>query len=179
MRPFILPLLGYAGYPMILLGAVAVFGLSSYGTLRMVSAQIIASTAPAVASSDFNLPPVQQIGSLNPPAAKAEPAAEAAEPESSIVAASLPDHDVAVAVAPPDVSEAPADALRGRIGAQAVNVRAGPSKTAVALGVLNAGTPVRIGESVGGWVHVFFDAGDGWVYKSFLETSSITSIAAP
>jgi hypothetical protein len=27
---------------------------------------------------------------------------------------------------------------------------------------------VRIGENVGGWVHVYFEGGDGWVYESYL-----------
>jgi hypothetical protein len=173
MRPFLLPLLGYAGYPMIVLGAIAVFGLSSVFTLEMVSAHVVASITPVASSPDFNLPPVQQIGSLTPPAAEPEPAPEEAVPESSIAVIAPPSQTDAVAVARPLATtfaavETPGGSA-GRIGGQAVNVRASPSSTGVVLGVLNAGSPVRAGENVGGWVHVYFDGGDGWVYQSFLE----------
>jgi SH3-like domain-containing protein len=51
-----------------------------------------------------------------------------------------------------------------------VNLRIGPSKSSPALKVLPAGTPVRIAESVRGWVHVYADDGSsGWVYSTFLS----------
>ncbi|MEO7223715.1 MAG: SH3 domain-containing protein [Devosia sp.] len=178
MRQFILPALGYAGYPMILVGAIAVFGLSSLLTLDMIRAQVELSAAPAAASPDFNLPPVQQIGSITPPPVEVEPTAPK-EPESSIVAVAPPEGTIAVTLTAPGASTSASvetGMLSGRIGGQAVNVRSGPSKTATTLGVLNAGSPVSIGEDVGGWIHVSFNGGDGWVYKTYLETSSITSI---
>jgi hypothetical protein len=173
MRPFILPLLGYAGYPMIVLGAIAVFGLSSLFALEMVSAHVVASITPVASSPDFNLPPVQQIGSLAPAPVEPDPAPEETAPESSIAEVAPPSQTVAVSVARPLATtfaavETPAGGS-SRIGAQAVNVRASPSKTGVVLGVLNAGSPVRTGENVGGWIHVYFDGGDGWVYQDFLE----------
>jgi hypothetical protein len=174
MRSFILPLLGYAGYPMIVLGAIGVFGLSSLFTLEMVSAHVVASIAPVASSPDFNLPPVQQIGSLAPAPVDPDPAPEEAAPESSIAEVAPPSEAVAVSVARPlattfaAVETTPA-AGSSRIGAQAVNVRASPSKTGVVLGVLNAGSPVRTAENVGGWIHVYFEGGDGWVYQDFLE----------
>jgi hypothetical protein len=179
MRSAILPALGYAGYPLILVGAIAVFGLSSVLALDMVRAQVEQSAAPAMAASpDFNLPPVQQIGSLTPPRVDVEPAAPVG-PESSIVAVAPPEGGVAVTLTTPEASSSSsidAGALTGRVGSQAVNVRSGPSKTATTLGVLNAGSPVGIGEDVGGWIHVSFAGGDGWVYKTYLETSSSISL---
>jgi hypothetical protein len=98
-----------------------------------------------------------------------------AEPESSIVAVAPPTQAVAVTLAAPgpelgDTFEAvePPGLGAGYIGGLAVNVRAAPSKTGAKIGVLNAGSAVRIGENVGGWVHVFFSGGDGWVYQSYL-----------
>jgi hypothetical protein len=179
MRSFILPALGYLGYPMAVAGGLLVFATSSVFTLQMISANIGGMTSPIAASPNFNVPAVEQIGSLQPPSAAriAEATTAPAEPESSIVAVAPPDHTVAVGLTTPDASaDFDAGALSGRVGSQAVNVRAGPSKTAVTLGVLNAGTPVGIGENVGGWIHVSFNGGDGWVYKSYLETSSTVSI---
>jgi hypothetical protein len=180
MRSFILPALGYLGYPMAVAGAVLVFATSTLFTLDMISDNIGSMTAPIAASPDFNVPPVEQIGSLQPPPAAAPPA-ETATPQlrSSVVSISPPGDTFAAVATQPDAplsSSVDAGALSGRIGSQAVNVRAGPSKTAVTLGVLNAGTPVGIGENVGGWVHVSFNGGDGWVYKSYLETNSSISI---
>jgi SH3-like domain-containing protein len=36
--------------------------------------------------------------------------------------------------------------------------------------VLSAGTDVRIGETRSGWVHVWYDGGEGWVYSSYLAS---------
>ena len=69
----------------------------------------------------------------------------------------------------PDFRTADLDATgTGSIGSLAVNVRAAPSKTGAKIGVLNAGSTVRIGENVDGWIHVFFSGGDGWVYQTYL-----------
>jgi hypothetical protein len=172
MRSALLPALGIVGYPLILLGGISIFGLSSLAALEMVSANAGRFTTPASGQPDFNLPPVEQIGTLAP--VRAEPKAapvEAAAPESSIVAVAPPQHQVAVSLSAPEGTPSTVDVPaqgQGRIGSQAVNVRASPSKTGVVLGVLNAGSPVRVGEDVGGWIHVWFEGGDGWVYKTYL-----------
>lgn len=178
IRPALLPVLGYAGYPLAIAGGLLIFGTCSLLTLDMISANIGKATAPIAASADFNVPPVEQIGSLAPPPAVAEAApAPVAEPESSIVAVAPPTERVAVALTPAEAT-APAETSfatveppglgSGSIGGQAVNVRATPSKTGAKIGVLNAGSAVRIGENVGGWIHVYFSGGDGWVYQSYL-----------
>lgn len=179
MRSLILPALGYLGYPLAVVGAILVFSASSLIALDMISANIGKIVVPATSSPDFNLPPVEQIGSLAPPSVEPVPATPVALPESSIVAVAPPSGAVAVTLTAPEASadsSIDTNALSGRVGSQAVNVRSGPSKTAVTLGVLNAGSPVGIGEDVGGWIHVTFAGGDGWVYKTYLETSSITAL---
>jgi len=173
MRSFILPLLGYIGYPMAVAGGILVFAASSLLTFDMIRANLVAVSSPIAASPDFNVPPVEQIGSLAPPVTSTPSATPSAEPESSIVAVVPPDHPVATTVSAPETPtfmdvEPPGLASR-RIGRQAVNVRAGPSNTAVTLGVLNAGSSVRVDEEHGGWLHVYFAGGDGWVYQSFVE----------
>ena len=174
MRSLILPALGYLGYPMAVAGGVLVFGTCSVLTLDMISRNMGQVVTPIAANADFNVPPVAQIGSIEPaaPVETAE-AAPAAEPESSIVAVAPPTQAVAVTLTAPalgDTFEAvePPGLGSGYIGGLAVNVRAAPSKTGAKIGVLNAGSDVRIGENVGGWVHVFFSGGDGWVYETYL-----------
>src|SRR5690606_25708752 len=131
--------------------------------------------APIAVSPDFNMPAIEQIGSLQPPApAQTTQATVIEEPQGSIVAVAPPDHTVAVALAAPEADDStfatvePPGLGSGLIGSQAVNVRAAPSKNGARIGVLNAGSAVRIGETVGGWVHVFFSGGDGWVYQTYL-----------
>jgi hypothetical protein len=189
-RAALLPILGYAGYPLAIAGGLLIFGTCSLLTLNMITANMVQVASPVAASPDFNVPPVEQIGSLTPPPAAAAPqqAATPAEPESSIVAVAPPQQTFSFDVAPADGTVAPTDTSfdtaapadtsfdtveppglgAGLIGGQAVNVRAAPSRTGVVLGVLNAGSSVRTGENVGGWVHVYFEGGDGWVYESYL-----------
>ena len=178
-RSTLLPVLGYAGYPLAIAGGLLIFGTCSLLTLNMITANLGQVTSPVAASPDFNVPPVEQIGSLVPPpaAVSAEPVTPA-EPESSIVAVAPPQQTFTFDIAPADGTVAPTDSSfdvveppglgSGMIGSQAVNVRGGPSRTGVVLGVLNAGSAVRVGENVGGWVHVYFEGGDGWVYESYL-----------
>ena len=174
MRTLILPALGYLGYPMAVGGAVLVFMTCSVLTLDMVSSNMGQVVAPIAASPNFNVPAVEQIGSIEPPGVSVATAQAApAEPESSIVAVAPPTQTVAVSLsapAPGDTFQAvePPGLGSGFIGGLAVNVRAAPSKTGAKIGVLNAGSSVRVGENVGGWVHVFFSGGDGWVYQTYL-----------
>jgi hypothetical protein len=175
MRSLILPALGYLGYPMAVAGAVLVFGTCSVLTLDMISRNMGQVVAPVALSPDFNVPAVEQIGSIEPPAP--EQAAQAKgieEPQSSIVAVAPPTQAVAVTLAAPEADAATFETVEppglgsGFIGGLAVNVRAAPSKTGAKIGVLNAGSAVRIGENVDGWIHVFFSGGDGWVYQTYL-----------
>ena len=172
------PYLSYLTYPLALAGASAVFALSAAGALDMVAANAHRYTSPIAVSPDFNLPPVTQIGSIDPP--RVEYSLKK-KPESSFVALAPPEHSVAVALAPPGQSSFPAIVEPGglgdgRIGDQAVNVRAGASKDAAKLGVLDAGETVRMAENDGGWIHVYYDGGDGWVYSSYIENFSTASI---
>lgn len=68
----------------------------------------------------------------------------------------------------------------GRIGGTAVNARSGPQASAGVLFVLSAGEAVRVGESTGGWTHVFRQNGqDGWVYHRYLAGPETVANAAP
>ena len=174
MRSLILPALGYLGYPMAVAGGVLVFMTCSVLTLDMVSRNMGQVVVPIAASPDFNVPAIEQIGSIEPPsAAVATAQAAPVEPESSIVAVAPPTQAVAVTLEAPQLGDTfeavePPGLGTGYIGGLAVNVRAAPSKTGAKIGVLNAGSSVRVGENVGGWVHVFFSGGDGWVYQTYL-----------
>lgn len=56
-----------------------------------------------------------------------------------------------------------------QIGPVAVNMRAGPSVSNDKLAVLQPGESVKVGETSGGWVHVYLaDGTDGWVYGHYL-----------
>jgi hypothetical protein len=68
MRALILPALGYLGYPMAVAGGLLVFGTCSLLTLDMVARNMGQVVAPASLSPDFNVPAVEQIGSIEPPA---------------------------------------------------------------------------------------------------------------
>ena len=180
-RSTLLPLLGYAGYPLAIAGGLLIFGTCSLLTLNMITDNLSQMSTPAAAASpNFNVPPVEQIGSLSPPPTPSATQTVAApvQPESSIVAVAPPQQTFTFDATPAPGTVDPTDTSfatveppglgSGMIGSQAVNVRAAPSRTGVVLGVLNAGSPVRIGENIGGWVHVYFSSGDGWVYESYL-----------
>jgi len=62
------------------------------------------------------------------------------------------------------------DGLRdGRVGGSGVNVRADAASGSTVLFTLPAGTALHMGETRGGWVHVYTDNGSGWVYSSLLS----------
>jgi uncharacterized protein YraI len=85
-----------------------------------------------------------------------------------------PGGSVAVALAVP--ADSTPTTLPARIGNAAVNLRSGPSKSAASLGVLDAGTPVRLGEEQHGWVNVLAEGGRGWVYERYLVRDATVSI---
>jgi uncharacterized protein YraI len=66
-----------------------------------------------------------------------------------------------------------------QIGGSGVNVRAGASKNFAVLFTLQPGTNVKTREVLNGWVHVYADTGDGWIYSSYLagNESTTTTVA--
>lgn len=178
----LLPTLTLAKYPLTLTGAVLVFGLSSQAALTLVSVNAGKMTQPVAWSADFNLPPVTQLADLTP--ITVEPVKPRNDGGSSIVTLAAPTQVTQVALAPTNAASisdlappTPTGALRpGRIGPKAVNIRAGSSKEAAKLGSIEAGTPVMIGRTQGGWVEVQFQGGSGWVYSSYLETGTETEV---
>lgn len=174
IAPTLGPALAFAKYPLAVTGAALLFGVSSHGALSMLSANAHKFTQPVTLSGDFNLPPVKQIADLKPVAV--EPIKPRNDGGTSIVTLDRPAQTVQVALAPTDggsfatVPVAKGDLRTGRIGPEAVNVRAGASKGSAKIGVLQAGASVRMGRNDGGWVEVQFDGGAGWVYKSYLAS---------
>jgi SH3-like domain-containing protein len=183
----VLPVLSLLKWPMTITVAVLVFGLSTEGTLSLVSDNAHKLTKPIPARTDINVPPVKQIADLSPlvvvpkspkndggtlvpsqtrtttQVALQQPAALTdLGPEEPALSASVP-------IEPGNLSP-------GRIGGSAVNIRSGPSKSSVKLGVLAAGAEVRMGETEGGWVHVWHDGGEGWVYFTYLAGNATASI---
>jgi SH3-like domain-containing protein len=64
-------------------------------------------------------------------------------------------------------SSVPSD-LRADTVNSAVNVRTEGKKGSPVLFVLPAGAAVQVAETNDGWVHVYSDRGEGWVYSSFI-----------
>ena len=83
----------------------------------------------------------------------------------------------------PSVAAIAQPTVDGRVGGTAVNVRSGPEASAGVLFVLAAGEAVKVGESTGGWTHVFRQNGqDGWVYHRYLagaEANAASASATP
>jgi len=74
-----------------------------------------------------------------------------------------------------DTSNLPA----GQIGSSAVNVRSGPSSADSKLFVMQPGESVKVGETSGGWVHVYRQDGtDGWIYGRYLNIGAAASTAS-
>ncbi len=175
----LLPHLTLVKYPLTIAGAVLVLGFSSQAALSLLVANAHTWTKPVTISGDFNVPPVRQLADLNPVAVEpAKPAKAPVVTDSSIVTLAAPAQSVEVATATEGgsfavVPSASGNWRSGQIGRQAVNVRAGASNNAAKVGVLQAGAPVQIGRNDGGWVEVQFKGGAGWVYSSYLASSSI------
>jgi SH3-like domain-containing protein len=177
-------------WPLTLVGAFLVFGLSTDGTLSLVSSNAGKFTKPVAIRSDFNMPPVKQLADIDPlevvpqPSTNADPTVAPTDAKTT-TQATLREPAAATDVAAPglgspdvfDASE-PSNLLPGRIGNSAVNIRSGPSKASAKLGVLSAGAEVRIGEQTSGWVHVWYEGGEGWVYSSYLAGRSTASTAS-
>ncbi|MEO6014259.1 MAG: SH3 domain-containing protein [Devosia sp.] len=162
----ILPILAAFKWPATVTAAVLVFGLSTDGTLSLVSSSASKMASPVKVREAVSMPPVRQIGTIN---------TFLASPSSSPVplkgATSVPS-DGATSVAAPIAakSELVPGLTEARIGSSTVNVRSGPSKATAKLAVLNAGTPIRTGEIDRGWVHIWYEGGDGWVYRTYVDT---------
>jgi SH3-like domain-containing protein len=125
----------------------------------------LVSPAPVTMKPAFNAPamPVEALNKaptvsepMPVPAAAAVTSQAAWRPSQAIM-------PVAVAAASAEPAGLPSD----RINA-AVNVRAAGRKGAPVLFVLPSGTPVRVAGTEGGWVHIFSDKGEGYVYASFI-----------
>lgn len=156
-------------YPAVIVGAVAMFGLSSQSALSLIAAHADQFTRPIAADRSFSVPAPVQLADLTPPrVAPAKPRNDGAGSMGTVPAAA-----VAVALAG---AESSATTLPARIGNAAVHLRSGPSKSARSLGVLDAGMPVRLGEEQHGWVNVFAEGRSGWVYERYLVRDATVSI---
>lgn len=115
---------------------------------------------------------------VKPPLPQAQASAEAEVAElkaTPSVPGATPTAPVAqaAALASPSVP-ANQDALAsGRVGSSAVNLRAGPSSSAAKISVVQAGEPVQVGNTQGGWVQVTLSDGrSGWIYSSYLANGA-------
>lgn len=111
------------------------------------------------------LPQTQASAEAQVAALDATPSVPGATPTAAVTQAA--------ALASPSVP-ANQDALAsGRVGASAVNLRAGPSSSAARISVVQAGEPVQVGNTQGGWVQVTLSDGrSGWIYSSYLATGA-------
>ena len=137
---------------------------------------VSAKSAPAVpvkAAAVLPPPPVIPAGTLNMSSSIPYVGADAAAAQ--VAAAAAPDLRASVQPAaletPATVAPATApagDKIAARVAASGVNVRSAADKDAGKLFVLAPGASVQTAESINGWVHVYADQGDGWVYKTYL-----------
>lgn len=173
-------------WPATLTVALLVFGLSTEGTLSLVSNNAHKLTTPVAAPhASFNVAPTRQIGTLSP-FIVTEPTRQADEQETKAPLAAPSSEAVvrtpvqsAVASVPVGVPRrAVSDRPIGRIGPSAVNVRAEPSKSSARIGVLASGAEVRLGATRNGWQRVSYAEGEGWIYKDYLAGSASAPKAA-
>ena len=171
------PTLGLLKWPLTVTGAVLVFGLSTEGTLSLVANNAHRLTSPITGRTDINVPAVRQIGNLQPAiVVKTDVKSESTEAPTQVAAISAPTDPLSLKVAVQTAEPLDGAIMRqGRIGSSAVNVRSGPSSSSAKLAVLAAGTPVRLGDGEGGWVHISYDGGEGWVYSDYLAGSLAVS----
>ena len=127
--------------------------------------------APVKAAAMLPPPPVIAAGTLNMSSSVPYVGADAPQTQ----AANVPDlrpsvqpAAVETTASTPLPTDPAGDKTAARIAYSGVNVRAAADKGADKLFVLPPGAPVQVAESINGWVHVFADQGDGWVYKSYL-----------
>lgn len=165
----LLPFLALAKYPLAVTGAVLVFGVSSHSALSLIAANAGSWTRPIALSGDFNLPPVQQLADLTQ--VTVEPVKPINDGAASM---GVPAQTVQVALATDGLASG--NLRPGRIGPEAVNVRAAASKSSAKLGVLAAGAPVKIGRTERGWVELEFEGGSGWVYSSYLAPGGTVEV---
>ncbi len=154
------------------------------------AANTIAATpapAPAKVKIDAMLAPPRVIpaGTLNMASSSSIPyvGADAPADQTQVAAVATPDlrpsvQPAALETSAPAVATTAAlttstvpptgDKSVARVAYSGVNVRAAAEKGAGKLFVLPPGAPVQTGESINGWVHVYADQGDGWVYKTYL-----------
>ena len=168
----LLPLLAFGGI------GLAVLPADLHAVQEVKS---VAAAAPKPSPS-FNVAPmpVQVINKapvISPPlpAVETTPAATAASAASAPTGTWASASTTVIASASP---AEPADLSSDRVKA-AVNVRAEGRKGSPVLFVLPAGAQVRIAESEGGWVHVYSDQGEGWIFSSFVGAPQSTTVSAP
>lgn len=163
----LLAALAIVRYPAVIVGAVAVFGLSSQSALSLFASHVDQFIKPVSVNNTFSVPPPVQLADLTP--RRVAPA----KPKNDGAASMGPMPRATTSVA--SVTE-PAATLPARIGPSAVNLRAKASKSSAALGVLAPGTPVRLGGEEHGWVQVSANGLTGWVYNRYLDRDATVSI---
>jgi hypothetical protein len=154
----------------------AVFGVSLFAIAAMLS-----SSSPEATSNDHYVealasPPVLEADAFDvrkvaaflaePRTGTPPPVAPSATLEqvrvSSTVAASTTDPLPSQPIAP---TETPS-----KVASIAVNLRAGPSRNTISLGVLQPWQPIEVVQWHGGWAHVVTASGEtGWVYGKYLD----------
>jgi SH3-like domain-containing protein len=133
------------------------------------------SSPAATLKPSFNVAPLPAEALNKAPTISSPPAPVAVSaPVAASTAAWPPAWTTRVATATPaEPANLTVDHVNG-----AVNVRAAGQKGAPVLFVLPAGAEVRVADTAGGWVHIFADQGEGWVYSSFIGTPRATPVQA-
>ena len=190
------------GVPLVAFGLVGLMLIPAQ-TIHIGSATFVPPAPAAKPAPKIAAARIASIGTPTPRAAKlqaelqaqgAVPAAAAGTVKPAVELVSTPSNtapdkttlpatggtDVQSSAAPatPAPAAASANLPTGQVGPVAVNMRAGPSVSNDKLSVLQPGESVKVGETSGGWVHVYrADGTDGWVYGRYLNDSG--NAAAP
>jgi SH3-like domain-containing protein len=127
---------------------------------------------PVKAAPAFNAPPIPQEALAKAPVVSSpEPLPAAAPAQASLNWRSVQTglvQPAQVQQAALVTTSAEPPNLRTDTVNSAVNVHIDGRKGSPVTFVLAAGTAVRVAESNGGWVHVYSDRGEGWVYSTFV-----------
>lgn len=154
----LVPLLAFGGIGLAILPA----DFHAISNVKVVGAR------PAKTAPSFNVAPMP-IEAIHKAPAISEPL-----PVQTVTASVEPGNDLrspaeswqtAWVIRLPPTPAAPANLERVNA---AVNVRADGRKGAPILFVLPAGSEVRTAERQGGWVHIYSDQGEGWIFSSFI-----------
>jgi SH3-like domain-containing protein len=168
-----------------LISRIVPLALVGAGIVALLPSDFKAAASSMNASTSITQP---ATGKVSMPAPKlltvaiAQPAPTIGDATPSQPEAVAPSSTTANSVADSAASQSPDPGLAqlrdAQIGTSGVNVRAGASGNFAVLFTLAPGASIRTRETLNGWVHVYADSADGWIYASYLAGNQPTTTTA-